>query len=75
MNILKIPILKRLYPSVVRRILMTMEKNEISISMNNFIFEIDITESIERKTFFLKSTFYMITQARNQDENDRKWII
>ena len=55
MNILKIPILKRLYPSVVRRILMTMEKNEISISMNNFIFEIDIRESIERKTFFLKS--------------------
>ena len=55
MNILKIPILKRLYPSVVRRILMTMGKNEISISMNNFIFEIDIRESIERKTFFLKS--------------------
>ena len=55
MNILKIPILKRLYPSVVRRILMTMGKNEISMSMNNFIFEIDIRESIERKTFFLKS--------------------
>ena len=34
---------------------MTMGKNEISISMNNFIFEIDIRESIERKTFFLKS--------------------
>lgn len=55
MDILKIPILKRLYPSVVRRILMTMGKNEISISMNNFIFEVDIRESIERKTFFLKS--------------------
>ena len=55
MNILKIPILKRLYPSVIRRILMTMGKNEISISINNFIFEIDIRESIERKTFFLKS--------------------
>ena len=55
MNILKIPILKRLYPSVIRRILMIMGKNEISLSMNNFIFEIDIRESIERKTFFLKS--------------------
>ena len=55
MNILKIPILKRLYPSLVRRILMTMGKNEISININNFIFEVDIRESIERKTFFLKS--------------------
>ena len=26
--------------------------------------------------FFAKKTnFYMITQAQNQDENDRKWII
>ena len=55
MNILKIPILKRLYPSVVRRILMTMGKNEISLCINSFIFEVDIKESIERKTFFLKS--------------------
>ena len=55
MNILKIPILKRLYPSMIRRILMLMGKNEFNISINNFIFEIDIRESIERKTFFLKS--------------------
>ena len=55
MDILKIPILKRLYPSVVRRILMLMGKNKFNISINNFIFEIDIRESIERKTFFLKS--------------------
>ena len=34
---------------------MTMGKNEISLSINNFIFEVDIKESIERKTFFLKS--------------------
>ena len=34
---------------------MIMGKNEISLSMNNFVFEIDIRESIERKTFFLKS--------------------
>ncbi len=55
MNILKIPILKRLYPSVIRRILMIMGKNVINLNINNFIFEIDIRESIERKTFFLKS--------------------
>ena len=29
----------------------------------------------EKKHVLKKSTFYMITQARNQDENDRKWII
>ena len=34
---------------------MIMGKDDISISMNNFIFEIDIKESIERKTYFLKS--------------------
>ena len=40
---------------MIRRILMLMGKNEFNISINNFIFEIDIRESIERKTFFLKS--------------------
>ena len=55
MDILKIPILRRLYPSVVRRALMIMGKYKINISINSFIFEIDIRESIERKTFFLKS--------------------
>ena len=28
-----------------------------------------------KKHFLKKTTFYMITQAQNQDENDRKWII
>ena len=40
---------------MIRRILMLMGKNEFNISINNFVFEIDIKESIERKTFFLKS--------------------
>ena len=55
MNILNIPILKRLYPSVVRRTLILLGKNEIKININNFIFNVDIRESIERKTYFLKS--------------------
>ena len=54
MNLLNIPILKRLYPSVVRRYLMLIGKLKIDIKINNFIFEIDIRESIERKTYFLK---------------------
>ena len=28
-----------------------------------------------KKHFLKESTFFMITQAQNQDENDRKWII
>lgn len=54
MNLLNVPILKRLYPSIVRRYLMLIGKYKINININNFIFEIDIRESIERKTFFLK---------------------
>ena len=54
MNILNIPILKRLYPSIIRRYLMLIGKNQINIKIDNFIFEIDIRESIERKTYFLK---------------------
>ena len=72
MDILKLPILNRLYPSVVRRILMTIGKNKISIIINNFIFEIDIRESIERKTYFLKSyekdrMSYLINNSKNSD--------
>ena len=53
LNFLKIPVLKRLYPSVVRRYLLLIGKHKINIKINNFIFEIDIRESIERKTYFL----------------------
>ena len=44
MNLLNIPILKRLYLSVVRRYLMLIGKLKIDIKINNFIFEIDIRE-------------------------------
>ena len=54
MNVLDIPILKRLYPSIVRRYLMLIGKYQIKITINNFIFEIDIRESIERKTYFIR---------------------
>ena len=54
MNFLNIPILKRLYPSIVRRYLMLIGKNQINIKIDNFNFEIDIRESIERKTYFLR---------------------
>ena len=54
MNLLNVPILKRLYPSIVRRYLMLIGKFKIDIKIDNFIFEIDIRESIERKTYFLK---------------------
>ena len=54
MNLLNIPIFKRLYPSIVRRYLMLIGKFKIDIMINKFIFEIDIRESIERKTYFLK---------------------
>ena len=53
-NLLDIPILKRLYPSIVRRYLMLIGKYQINIKINNFIFEIDIRESIERKTYFIR---------------------
>ena len=54
MNLLNVPILKRLYTSVVRRYLMLIGKFKIDIFINKFVFEIDIRESIERKTYFLK---------------------
>ena len=54
MNFKNLPILKRLYPSIVRRYLMLIGKFKINIMINNFVFEIDIRESIERKTYFLK---------------------
>ena len=54
MNFKNVPILKRLYPSIVRRYLMLIGKFKINIMINNFVFEIDIRESIERKTYFLR---------------------
>ena len=54
MNILNVPVLKRLYPSIVRRYLMLIGKFKNEIEINNLKFEIDIRESIERKTYFLK---------------------
>ena len=54
MNLLDIPILKRLYPSIIRRYLMLIGKYQVNIKINNFIFEIDIRESIERKTYFIR---------------------
>ena len=54
MSLLDIPILKRLYPSITRRYLMLIGKYKIKIKINNFIFEIDIRESIERKTYFIR---------------------
>ena len=54
MNLLNVPILKRLYPSIVRRYLMLIGKFKHEIEINDLKFEIDIRESIERKTYFLK---------------------
>ena len=54
MNLLDIPILKRLYPSIIRRYLMLIGKYQINIKINNLIFEVDIRESIERKTYFIR---------------------
>ena len=54
MNLLDIPILKRLYPSLIRRFLMLIGKYQINMRINDFIFEIDIRESIERKTYFIR---------------------
>ena len=54
MNLLNIPILKRLVPSIVRRYLMLIGKYKININLNDYIFEIDIRESIERKTYFIR---------------------
>ena len=55
MNILNVPVLKRLYPSIVRRYLMLIGKFKNEIEIDNLKFEIDIRESIERKTYFLKN--------------------
>ena len=54
MNLLDIPIINRLFPSIIRRYLILIGKYQINIKINNFIFEIDIRESIERKTYFIR---------------------
>lgn len=68
MNLLSIPILKRLYPSIVRRYLMLIGDFKHIIKISNFIFEIDIRESIERKTYFIneyekKRVDYLIKES------------
>ena len=52
MDILKIPILRRIYPSIVRRLFILIGKIKFIYNIKNFRFEIDIRESIERKTYF-----------------------
>jgi len=52
MDILKIPILRRIYPSIVRRLFILIGKIKFIYNIKNFKFEIDIRESIERKTYF-----------------------
>ena len=54
MNLLDIPILKRLVPSLIRRYLMTIGKHKVDINLNKYVFELDIRESIERKTYFIR---------------------
>ena len=54
MNLLDIPVFKRILPSIIRRYLMLIGKHQINIKINNFNFEIDIRESIERKTYFIR---------------------
>ena len=54
MNLLDIPILKRLVPSLIRRYLMTIGKHKVNINLNKYDFELDIRESIERKTYFIR---------------------
>ena len=65
MNLLDIPILKRLFPSIIRRYLMLIGKYQIKIKINNFIFEIDIRESIERKTYFISCLLYTSPSPRD----------
>ena len=54
MNLLDIPILKRLVPSLIRRYFMTIGKYKVDINLNKYVFELDIRESIERKTYFIR---------------------
>jgi FkbM family methyltransferase len=74
MNLLDIPVLRRLIPSLVRRCLIFIKKYKININLNNFIFEIDIRESIERKTYFIREyekkrmSYLLQTSKRIQSE-------
>ena len=54
MNLLDITILKRIVPSLIRRYLMTIGKHKVDINLNKYVFELDIRESIERKTYFIR---------------------
>ena len=52
MALLDLPILKRLYPSLARRFLILINKNKLKHKLGDFVFNIDIKDSIERTTFF-----------------------
>jgi FkbM family methyltransferase len=55
MNLLQIPIIKRLYPSIVRRIFIFFRRIKFTFKIQNYFFDLDIRESIERKAYFEKS--------------------
>ena len=46
MDILKIPILRRIYPNIVSRLFILIGKIKFVYNIRNFKFEIDIRESI-----------------------------
>ena len=52
MALLDLPILKRLYPSLARRFLILINKTKLKHKLGDFVFNIDIKDSIERTTFF-----------------------
>ena len=52
MDVLKVPILKRLYPSIIRRFFLIIGRIKFFYFIEGFKFELDIRESIERKTYF-----------------------
>ena len=70
MNVLKIPFLKRFYPSIIRRVFILFGKINFTYKINGYFFELDIRESIERKTYFEKNyekerMNFLIDQSKN----------
>ena len=54
MNVLEVHILKSFYPSIIRRVFILFGKISFIYKINSHFFELDIRESIERKTYFKK---------------------
>ena len=74
MNVLEIPFLKRFYPSIIRRVFILFGKINLYIKINGYFFELDIRESIERKTYFEKNyekerMNFLIDQSKNINSN------